>query len=120
MFLNTLKIKVDTATVPVVELLQVIDSNKSMVANTEDDVANEESESDNNEPEADLANEHGVVNVGDINERTTGPESVVNISDINESADIPADQTDELEVGARPETCHNQLRRTRADIGISW
>lgn len=33
-----------------------------------------------------------MVNVGDINESTTEPESVVNIGDINESFDIPTDQ----------------------------
>jgi len=72
---------------------------------------------ENDAPEADLATEHGVVNVGDINESTNEPESVVNIGDINESADIPADDTDKIEVDARPETYHDRLRRTRADIG---
>ena len=88
-----------------------------MVVNREENVANKESESDNDEPEVDLVDEHDVVNVGDIHERTTEPESVVNIGDINESADIPEDQTDEIEVDARLETYHDQLQWTRADVG---
>ena len=116
-FSNTLKIEVDTAALPGIESVQATDNVALMVINREDDVANDESESENDEPEADLANEHGVVNVGDINESTVEPESVVNIGDINESADIPADDTDEIEIDARPETYHDRLRRTRADIG---
>ena len=61
----------------------------------------------NDESETDLANEHVVVNVGDIDESTTEPESVVNIGDINESANILADETDEIDVDTRSEMYHD-------------
>ena len=57
--------------------------------------ADKDSESENDSPDVELASEHGVVNIGDI----------------NESADIPEDNTneDDVETDARPDTYHDRI-----------
>ena len=95
-FSNTLKIEGDEAAVPQAE------QTPAAVVTNEVIAADEDSESENDSPDVELASEHGVVNIGDI----------------NESADIPEENTneDEVETDVRPETYHDRLRATRAAI----
>ena len=95
-FSNTLNIEADEATVPQDEAVPEVVLNNEAIA------ADKDSESDNESSDGELASEHGIVNIGDI----------------NESADIPEDNVneDEVETDARPETYHDRLRGTRAAI----
>ena len=93
-----LKIEEDAAALPPSESGQ-LDSNVAM--QTEEDNADDETVSEDDKPEADLAVKKGVVNEGDI----------------NESADVPVSVASKVEVESKPQTYHDRLRGKRAVIG---
>ena len=96
-FSNTLKIEQDAAAVPPSESKQVeVDA---AVESEKEDV-DEESASEDEAPEAELAIEHGVVNIGDI----------------NESADVSVNDSRQVEVESRQNTYQNRLRAKRKVI----
>ena len=100
-FSNTLKIESDAAAVPQSESTSAetsAETNADYIA-APNDAVDEDSSSENEAPDVELASEHGVVNIGDI----------------NESADIDP-IVDDVDVDARPETYHDRLRATRASI----
>ena len=100
-FSNTLKIESDTTVEPKTESTSAELSAEHIAAPNEDLIADEDSSSEDEVSEVELASEHGVVNIGDI----------------NESADIDP-IVDDVDVDTRPETYHDRLRATRASIRL--
>ena len=88
-----MKIEIYTAAVPVIESTSA-NKNASESGVSEKDAANEEISDINDEPEVDLAEEHSVVNIGDI----------------NESDDLPVEDENDTDIDVRPDTYHYRLR----------